>query len=251
MSEKMINYKIPKIIHYFWFGKKELPEIFYKCIESWKKYCPDYEIKLWTEENFDVNIAPYCKQAYEKQKYAYVSDYARLYTLYNYGGIYLDIDAEILKSLDTLLTNECFMGFEDRGQVAPGLIIGSTKNNETIEEILNIYDRFERFPSKKHDICVITTNYLIKNKKLQIDDKIQKLEGITIYPKEYFCACDWITKETNITESTYCVHHYIGSWMNKKEKIKNVVRKETYKILGKDRYNKYRAKIKNNLNSLT
>lgn len=241
----MTNYKIPKVIHYFWFGKQKLPEIFYKCLESWKKYCPDYEIKLWTEENFDVNMSPYSKQAYEQKKYAFVSDYARFYILYTYGGIYLDIDVEILKNIDDLLQNECFMGFEEREKVAPGLIIGSTKNNKTIKEILDIYNRFEKFPKKKHDICVITTNYLVKNKELKINNDVQKLDGVTIYPKEYFCACDWITKEVNITENTYCVHHYIASWMNRKEKMRNIFRKQIYKLLGKERYNKYRRKIKN------
>ena len=158
--------KIPKIIHYFWFGKKELPNIFNKCIESWKKYCPDYEIKLWTEDNFDVDIIPYCKQAYQKKRYAYVSDYARLYVLYNYGGIYLDIDVEMLKNIDDLLVNECFMGFEEGNKVAPGLILGTVKGNENIKNIMNIYEKYKKFPKKKHDICKITTKYLKKCKNL-------------------------------------------------------------------------------------
>lgn len=122
--------RIPKVIHYFWFGKKEKPPIYHKCIESWKKYCPDYEIKEWTEDNFDININPYVSEAYKKEKYAFVSDYARFYILYNYGGIYLDIDVEILKNIDEFLQEKVFMGFEDRNQVAPRIDNRSTKTTE-------------------------------------------------------------------------------------------------------------------------
>lgn len=229
----MADNKIPKVIHYFWFGNNELPDIFKKCLNSWKKYCPDYEIKLWTEENFDVNIIPYCRQAYEQKKYAFVSDYARLYILYLYGGIYLDIDVEMLKNIDNLLTNECFMGFEEREKVAPGLIIGATKGNEIIKNIMNIYEEFGKLPNKKHDICKITTKYLKEHKKLETNNQIQHLEGITIYPKDYFCASDWITNKINITENTYCVHHYSGSWMNNVQKMKKKVRKIITKIMSR------------------
>ena len=138
LEMKEIN-KIPKVIHYFWFGKKEKPEIFKKCLESWKKYCPDYEIKEWNEENFDVNVNNYTSQAYEKGKYAFVSDYARFEVLYNYGGVYVDIDVEFLKNIDSLLDENVFMGFEDRGQVAPGLITGAMKNEKFIKEIYFLY----------------------------------------------------------------------------------------------------------------
>lgn len=227
----MVNNKIPKVIHYFWFGKKDLPDIFDKCFKSWKEHCPDYEIKLWTEENFDVNIIPYCKHAYQKKKYAYVSDYARLYILYTYGGIYLDIDVEMLKNIDNLLKNECFMGFEERNKVAPGLILASVKGNKNIKNIMNIYENFKKFPNKKHDICKITTKYLKEHKNLKNSDKIQQLDGITIYPKDYFCASDWITNEINITENTYCLHHYSGSWMNKWQKFKKFIRKMLHKLV--------------------
>lgn len=116
---------IPKVIHYFWFGKGKKPKIFEKCLKSWKKYCPDYEIKEWTEQDFNVNINKYTEEAYRNKKYAFVSDYARFYVLYKYGGIYLDIDVEILKSIDELLTNEMFLGFEDLNYVAPRTYYGS------------------------------------------------------------------------------------------------------------------------------
>lgn len=236
---------IPKTIHYFWFGKKEKPKIFYKCIESWKKFCPDYEIKEWNEENFDVNINKYTKQAYEKKKYAFVSDYARFYILYNYGGIYLDIDVEILKKIDELLSNNMFLGFEDLNYVNPGLIMGAKKNDNTIRDILDIYDKFEGFPEYSHTICNITTDYLVDNKNLDVNsNEIQNLDGLTVYPMEYFCACDLITKKIKPTKNTYTVHHYNASWLPMKEKIKNFIRKVVYTILGRNNYNKLKKYVK-------
>lgn len=225
--------KIPKIIHYCWFGKNKLPDIFYKCIESWKKFCPDYEIKLWTEDNFDINIIPYCRDAYKQKKYALVSDYARLYILYKYGGIYLDIDVEMIKNIDIFLDNECFIGFEEGGKVAPGLILGAIKHSRVIKEIMSIYENFKMCYKRKHDICKITTRFLKQYKNLEIKNQIQYLDGITIYPKEYFCASNWVTREINITNNTYCVHHYCGSWMNNIHKFKVRIRKLINSIFSK------------------
>lgn len=225
--------KIPKVIHYCWFGKNPLPEVLEKCLQSWKKYCPHYEIKLWTEENFDVNIIPYCKQAYKQGKYAFVSDYARLYILYHFGGIYLDIDVEMIKNIDDLLDNDCFMGFEEGGKVAPGLIIGAAKENSIIKNIMKIYEAFGSLPSKEHDICKITTKYLRENKELKSNNQLQILDGITVYPKDYFCASDWVSQKINITENTYCIHHYCGSWMNRWQKLKKLIRKKIRNLLCK------------------
>lgn len=237
--------QIPKVIHYFWFGKNDKPEIFYKCLESWKKQCPDYEIKEWTEENFDININKYVSEAYEKGKYAFVSDYARFYILNKYGGIYLDIDVEILKNIDDLLSENVFMGFEDRGLVNPGLIMGAKKEEKVIRDILKIYDEFKHFPENVQTVCEIVTDYLVRNKELMTQtDKIQRLEGVTVYPFEYFCACDLITKKMSITENTYTVHHYNASWLPAKEKAKNMVRKIVYTIIGKKNYNKLKHILK-------
>ena len=127
------------------------------------------------------------------------------------------------------------MGFEERGQVAPCLIIGATPQNKIIKEIVEIYNKLTEIPRKKHDTCILTTNYLRETKNLENEDKIQKLEGITIYPKEYFCACNWVTKERKITLNTYCVHHYSASWMNRKEKVKHKIRKIAYPFLRKSK----------------
>ena len=112
---------IPKKIHYFWFGGNEKPKSVKKCIDSWKKYCPDYEVIEWNESNFDIRCMPFVEQAYEAKKYAFVSDVARLMMIYEYGGIYMDTDVEVIKPLDNLLENKAYMGFENDENVASGL----------------------------------------------------------------------------------------------------------------------------------
>lgn len=238
--------KIPKVIHYFWFGNNEKPQIFYKCLESWKKYCPDYEIKEWNESNFDININAYVKDAYKKKQYAFVSDYARLYVLYKYGGVYLDIDVELLKNIDNIVeNNECFMGFEDRNYINPGLITGSIKGANVLKEILNVYDNFTSYEEGTHTICTIVTNFLKENYNLKDDNKkVQKLTGITIYPFEYFCAYDIISGKLSKTKNTYSIHHYNGAWLKPKDKIKNYIKKIIYGLLGKEKYYKLKSKIK-------
>lgn len=134
---------IPKKIHYIWFGRNPLPELALKCIESWKKYCPDYEIIEWNEDNFDISKNLYAKQAYEAKKWAFVSDYARVKILYKYGGIYLDTDMEILKNIDKLINSQSFTGFEDCKNIAFG-IYGSRPKSEILKMLLDSYDN-DRF----------------------------------------------------------------------------------------------------------
>ena len=138
---------IPKVIHYCWFGRNPLPESAVKCINSWKKYFPDYEIKEWNEDNFDVNIIPYTKEAYSVKKYAFVSDYARFWVLYRYGGLYFDTDVEVIKSMDDIIERGSFMGVEVPAvvdkvvpSVAPGLCLGSSSGNSIYKSILDLYN---------------------------------------------------------------------------------------------------------------
>lgn len=245
MNKKSKVDSIPKVIHYFWFGKGKKPEIFYKCLESWKKYCPDYEIKEWNEDNFDININQYVSEAYELKKYAFVSDYARFYVLHKNGGIYLDIDVEIIKNIDELLDNNTFMGFEDRNQVNPGLMMGARKGDAVLEDILRIYDSFYGYPQDNHNVCKIVTQYLVEKKGLDVtSNDIQLLEGITVFPLEYFCACDYFTKKFNITENTYTIHHYNGSWLSKTDKTLNLIRKIVYSLIGRKNYDKLKRKLR-------
>ena len=243
----METLQIPKTIHYFWFGENDMPEIFYKCIESWKKYCPDYKIIRWDETNFDVNIIEYTKEAYEQNKYAFVSDYARFYIMEKYGGIYLDIDVEILKNIDNLLNHEAFCGFEyNSNLVNPGLILGSIPHGKFVKTVLEHYNSMNEFIYGTHTICTISTDIL--EKFFDLDRKqymnIQRLDGVCIYPAQFFCAYDQIERKIYKTDDTFCIHHYNASWLGIKDKIKNGIRKIVYKVLGKNNYEKFKKWIK-------
>lgn len=210
---------IPKIIHYCWFGGGDLPESALKCIESWKKYCPDYEIKLWDESNFNIKENRFIVQAYKEKKYAFVSDYARFKVLLKNGGIYLDTDVELLKPLDDLLDNNAFMGFEKAGKeltgIAPGLIIGTNPEAKFVKDMINLYNKIEFCDSEGNivakTVVKYTTDYLLK-KGCVLENKIQKIEDVTLYPTEYFCPKDYESGKITITENTYSIHHYDSTW---------------------------------------
>lgn len=214
---------IPKKIHYCWFGGGEIPEQDKKCIESWKKFCPDYEIICWDESNYDVTKNRYMREAYEAKKWGFVSDYARLDIVYEHGGVYLDTDVELVRSIDDLLNNKAFMGFEKPGQsVNPGLGFGAEKHMPLIFEIMdNLYS--ERCFNKNNNeynttpIPTINTEFLAK-KGLKKNNEIQMIEGMTIYPAEYLCPIDFETNVFSPTENTYSIHHYHASWLEPEEK---------------------------------
>jgi hypothetical protein len=215
----MLNHEynmIPKIIHYCWFGKGSLPMLAFNCIESWKYYLPDYKIMLWDENNFDVECIPYVSQAYKLKKFAFVSDYARFHILSQFGGIYMDTDVEVIKSLDEFLHHKLFTGFENNERVAPGLILGAEKGNQLIGELMDSYNDKEFVLSdgrlNMETVVTYTTNILIK-KGLRLDGTLQEVANATIYPVEYFSPKSYFTGKTFITENTYSIHHYAGSWV--------------------------------------
>lgn len=227
---------IPKTIHYCWFGRNPLPPLAIRCIESWKKYLPNYEIREWNEDNFDVNIIPYTKEAYEAKKYAFVSDYARFWILYKYGGLYFDTDVEVIKPLDDIIAKGPFMGCEkdvrnDRVTVVtsdlalgvnPGLGLGVPPGLSLYKEMLDLYAtlHFVRSDGSLNQKTVVqyTTEILCRHGLKNINE-IQKCAGIWIYPKEYFCPIDYETKKRVDTINTYTVHHYAASWYGAKEKL--------------------------------
>ena len=227
---------IQKKIHYCWFGGSEFPEIVEKCIESWKTFCPEYEIIRWDESNYDVNKIPYIKQAYELKKYAFVSDYARLDIIYNNGGIYLDTDVELIKPLDELLTYSCFMGMELIGKVATGLGFGAEKNNSIVLENLMLYHNKDFLINSKMDTttCVQYTTELLEKKGLTNENEIQMLNGITILPTDYLCPINIETNKMIITDNTFSIHHYAASWCSSNE-LSRIIKKNLLPIKVKTR----------------
>lgn len=200
---------IPKKIHYIWFGKGEKNERIKTCIESWKKYLPDYEIIEWTEDNFDININDFAKSAYDNKKWAYVSDVARLWILYNEGGIYMDTDVELYKPLDEFLDKEGFIGFEDIHYLSTALI-GAEKGNPVIKYILDYYNciDFKLYDNWQDYITYNETSPCIFSNLFELiglnrdKDMIQHLKHFSIYPKSYF----------HTKNEGYAYHSWNGSW---------------------------------------
>lgn len=209
---------IPKIIHYCWFGKGQKPALALKCIESWKTYLTDYEIIEWSEENFNIKKAPrYVREAYYARKYAFVSDYVRLFAIYNYGGIYMDTDVEVLKSFDKFLHHPAFSGFEDNNSVTTG-IMASGKGSIWAKDQLGYYhDKDRRFYLSDGNIdettnVSIITKYML-SKGLNPNNTYQEFDNlITLYPSDWFSPKSWATGEINLTDNTHTIHHFSGSW---------------------------------------
>ena len=214
---------IPKIIHYIWLGGKPLPELVNKCIESWKKYCPDYEIKRWDESNLDLNKYQFAKSAYEQKKYAFASDVFRFDILKQCGGVYLDVDVELVSNIDALLKDEFFVGFEGGNIINPGLIMGANKDCEILQDMIEIYKNatFDVNNTPKLTICVFTTNYLQKKYALKLDNSCQELsKGIKVYSSDYFCPYNNVTNKFKKTKNTLSIHWYNASWFTPKQKLK-------------------------------
>lgn len=212
---------IPKVIHYIWFGKNPLPKLTLKCIESWKKHCPNYEIKKWDENSFDFSENLYAKEAYNAKKWAFVSDYARLKILYNEGGIYLDTDMEILQNIDDLLFNNLFFGFESQNSIAAG-IIGAQKENAFILELLKIYKNRKFILKNSHfdttPIVYFISN-LLKKHGFKLDNSFQKTKQLSLYPSEFFYPKNNFTGKISLTLNSRTIHYYVGSWLDEKKRL--------------------------------
>ncbi len=230
---------IPKIIHYCWFGGNPLPRSAQKCINSWRKYFPDYEIKEWNESNFNVNIIKYTQDAYTAKKYAFVSDFARIWILYNYGGIYFDTDVEVIASMDDILETGAFMGCEicDSKQnimVNPGLGIATKSGDKMYAQILDIYQHLPFYNNDKsinsYAIVKIATDVLKMN-GLKNVSAIQSVSGITIYPPEYFNPIDSTTGIIKLTCNTRSIHRYANSWNSPLSRLKTSIGKTFRRLL--------------------
>ncbi len=212
---------IPKKIHYCWFGCGPKPELALKCIESWKKYLPDYEIKEWNEDNFDISQWPYAQEAYEHRRFAFVSDVARLYALYHEGGIYMDTDVEVLKPLTSLLNYQAVSGFETPTRIPTGLI-ASTSHHPLIKEMLDEY-KDSHFIKRDGTLDLTTNVKRITDTMLKhgiiLNNTLQTIDGFTFLPAEYLCPKNYEGKMVNFTNNTLVIHHFAGSWLSDEEKL--------------------------------
>ena len=234
---------IPKVVHYCWFGRNPKLELMQRCIASWKKHCPDYELIEWNEDNFDVNIIPYTQEAYEAKKYAFVSDYARMWILYHYGGLYFDTDVEVIKEMDDIVVRGPFMGIEVEAKgdeyplVAPGLGLGAEPMMDLYRNIMDYYAplHFVCEDGSFNQVTVVkhVTNVLADN-GLKQTNELQEVGGVWIYPREYFNPLDDNTGKLVVTENTRSIHWYTKTWLNKQNPIRTWIVRRIHRYFGND-----------------
>lgn len=239
---------IPKKIHYCWFGGNPLPNDAKLCIESWKKYCPDYEIIEWNESNFDFKECQYAKEAYEAKKWAFVSDYARFKILYDNGGLYFDVDVEIVQALDNIINNGPFMGIENdkTKAVNPGLGLGVESGNKIYKEILDFYHTIHFINNDGTNNLKTVVDYtteILKKHGLKNVEGIQEIEEIAIYPKDYFNPMDMDTGKIKLTSNTASIHHYAASWVDKYSIFRGKIYQMITNLLGKNTAEKFRKLV--------
>ena len=261
---------IPKKIHYCWFGRNPKPKLAIKCIKSWKKYCPDYELIEWNEDNFDLNLAPlYVRQAYEAKKWAFVTDYVRLKVVYDHGGIYLDTDVEVVRTLDELLVHSAFFGFEGGPYIATGLGFGAEKCTPIVGELMADYQELPFvMDNGQHDLtsCPVRNTAVFIRHGLRPDNTSQLLDGdICILSTEWLCPFNDWEGQINRTKNTVSIHWYSASWETeayKKRKLESVKKHRKlkyrnylyniryfpnsvlYKLFGEQRYTELKRWIK-------
>ena len=257
---------IPKKIHYCWFGGNPLPELAKKCLKSWRKYCPDYQIIEWNESNYDISAAPlYVRQAYEAQKWEFVTDYVRLQVVYENGGVYFDTDVELVRSPEDLLQYAAFFGFEDETQVNTGLGFGAELHAPVLAEMMEDYQDLVFFKSDgsfDQTPCPVRNTEALVRHGLDCSNTKQILEGnIAIFPKEYFCPLDYYYGILEKTRNTVSIHHFAASWYSEKEqkayrekvrarkreirreKLRNGPKRALRKLIGDMRYERIKSRF--------
>lgn len=238
---------IPKIIHYCWFGGNPLPPLAVKCIDSWKKFLPEYEIIEWNEENFPLEEYIFAKQALESRKFAFVSDVSRLHALKEMGGVYMDTDVEVLKPLDDFLHLPAFSGFENDDYVPTG-IMASEKNSVWASELLAYYDN-RPFINEDGSFdmranTMVITEMMLK-KGFKMTNTFQEIAGyVTFYPNDYFCPKSYKTGKIELTKNSYCIHHFAKSWIPKRKKWRNELKMKAMNVFGYENIQKIISLIK-------
>lgn len=227
---------IPKIVHYCWFGGKELPESAKRCIASWRKFLPGYEIKEWGEGNYDVRTTRYTTEAYERRKWAFVSDYARFDILYREGGLYFDTDVELIRPIDDIIERGAFMGMEENGLVAPGLGLGAEAGMEVYKAVLDHY-REACFVNERGEqiegTVVGHTTGVLEGLGYKKGEGLQQVGGVWIYPSDYFNPLDNATGRLYVTDNTRAIHWYDRSWSNTSKAYTRTTRL-LHRLLGKN-----------------
>lgn len=224
---------IPKVIHYCWFGRGPKPKLAEKCIASWKKYCPDYQIVEWNEDNFDVNRTPYTRFCYKNKKWAYLSDYVRLAVVYENGGVYFDTDVEVIKPIDWLLDRDAFFALEDLQTVATGLGFGAVKDSIYLKEMMAAYSF-----AKEEDV-IVTSCPDLNTKALEpfcqkLDGNLQEMDGLLVLPVDYMNPYDDPTGRLTITENTISIHWYSKSALTRKSIIRSKITRPFHRLFGVD-----------------
>ena len=226
---------IPKIIHYCWFGDKKKSKLVLKCIESWHKYCPDYEFYEWNENSFPIDKYPYAKYCFSIKNYAFLSDFVRLLVVYENGGIYLDTDVEVIKSLNGLLENTAYFGLETKDYINTGLGFGAEKGARIIKEMIDEY--MNRSSNNTGDYllekCTLMNTRVIERYGFQKNGNQQYILEASILPIDYFNPYDDPTGILKITDNTYSIHWYSKSWMKKRKVIRSWLTKPIHRLLKK------------------
>ena len=222
---------IPKKIHYCWFGRGEKPALAKKCIASWRKFMPDYEIVEWNEDNFDVNYNAYTKMCYEQKKFAFLTDYLRLLIVEEHGGIYFDTDVEVLRSFDDFIDLPAFVGFENDRFVNTGEGFGAEPHNPAIQQMLRAYDPLL---DGAHGVlgCPKLNTEALQKLGLRLDGKAQTLPNVSVFPAEYFNPRNSVTGELTKTENTYSIHWYSASWLPWHKRLRSRISKPFHRIFG-------------------
>ena len=215
---------IPKIIHYCWLSGDPYPELVQKCIDSWSTFLPDYQFMLWDKKRFDIHSVKWVEEAYNCKKYAFAADYIRFYALYNYGGIYLDADVEVLKTFDPLLEGEYFLGRECGGDIEAA-VIGVKPQADWVKECLEHYTN-RGFVKEDGSYDMAPVPVLVND--------IAEKNNLSIHPYQFFSPKNYWTKRIETNTDTYCIHHFDGKWVvnNSKNKVKGVIHKTLFALFG-------------------
>lgn len=233
---------IPKKIHYCWFGRGEKPKLAQKCIESWKKYCPDYEIIEWNEGNFDVRHSEYACYCYDNKKWAFLSDFVRLVVIAEHGGIYFDTDVELVGELDDLLQYEAFYGFENNQNIATGLGFGAQANHPTVLAMRQQYLDLQPLADGSYPTaaCPALNTKALLPFGLKLDGTRQNIAGAEVFPSDWFNPYDDPTGRLNKTENTVSIHWYLKSWICKVWVLRSILMKPLHRIFGANAFKRFR-----------